>query len=104
MKRRNAAEPGSGLWRDRDHPLAGDAGDHALHHPARWGLAFHQAQLAFPMELSAEVLDPKGNRDRAEMAKVTTVGYQKVLARPLPPNLTAGASPRTGFPPRTSPS
>ena len=43
--------------------------------------AFHQAQLAFPMELSAEVLDPKGNRDRSEMAKITTVGYQKVLAR-----------------------
>lgn len=42
---------------------------------------FHQAQLAFPMELSAEVLDPKGNRDRSEMAKITTVGYQKVLAR-----------------------
>jgi phosphate transport system permease protein len=43
--------------------------------------AFHQAQLAFPMELSAEVLDPKGNRDRSEMTKITTVGYQKVLAR-----------------------
>ena len=42
---------------------------------------FHQAQLAFPMELSAEVLDPKGNRDRSEMAKITTVGYQKVLAK-----------------------
>jgi phosphate transport system permease protein len=42
---------------------------------------FHQAQLAFPMELSAEVLDPKGNRDRSEMTKITTVGYQKVLAR-----------------------
>lgn len=43
--------------------------------------SFHQAQLAFPMELSAKVLDPAGNRDRAEMAKVTTVGYQKVLAK-----------------------
>ena len=43
--------------------------------------AFHQAQLSFPMELSAEVLDPKGNRARDEMAKVTTVGYQKVLAK-----------------------
>jgi phosphate transport system permease protein len=45
--------------------------------------AFHQARLSFPMELSAEVLDPKGNRDRAEMAKVTTVGYQKVLTAAL---------------------
>ncbi len=43
--------------------------------------AFQQAKLAFPMELSAEVLDPKGNRIRDEMTKVSTVGYQKVLAR-----------------------
>jgi phosphate transport system permease protein len=42
--------------------------------------AFHQARLSFPMELSAEVLDPKGNRLAEEMSKVTTVGYQKVLA------------------------
>lgn len=45
--------------------------------------AFHQAQLAFPMELSAEVLDPNGNRNRDEMAKVTTVGYAKVLVAAL---------------------
>lgn len=43
--------------------------------------SFHQARLTFPMELSAEVLDPKGNRNRDEMSKVTTVGYQKVLAK-----------------------
>ncbi len=43
--------------------------------------AFHQAKLTFPVELSAETLDPKGNRDRDEMAKVTTVGYQNVLAK-----------------------
>lgn len=43
--------------------------------------SFFQARLSFPMELSAEVLDPKGNRNRDEMAKVTTVGYQKVLAK-----------------------
>jgi phosphate transport system permease protein len=42
--------------------------------------SFYQARLSFPMELSAEVLDPKGNRNRDEMSKVTTVGYQKVLA------------------------
>nr|HMS95550.1 DUF3333 domain-containing protein [Tabrizicola sp.] len=45
--------------------------------------AFHQARLTFPMELSAEVLDPKGNGNREEMSKVTTVGYQKVLSRAL---------------------
>lgn len=45
--------------------------------------AFTQAQLSFPVELSAETLDPKGNRNREEMGKVTTVGYQKVLAKAL---------------------
>jgi phosphate transport system permease protein len=45
--------------------------------------AFFQAKLSFPLELSAEVLDPKGNRLREEMTKVTTVGYQKVLAAAL---------------------
>jgi phosphate transport system permease protein len=43
--------------------------------------SFYQARLTFPMELSAEVLDPKGNRLREEMTKVTTVGYQKVLTK-----------------------
>ena len=51
--------------------------------------AFHQAKLTFPMELSAETLDPKGNRIRDEMAKVTTVGYQKVLSRALLAELAA---------------
>jgi phosphate transport system permease protein len=43
--------------------------------------AFFQAKLSFPLELSAEVLDPEGNRLREEMTKVTTVGYQRVLAQ-----------------------
>jgi phosphate transport system permease protein len=51
--------------------------------------AFHQARLSFPLELSADVLDPNGNRNRDEMAKVTTVGYQKVLAQALIADLTA---------------
>ncbi|MBN8631726.1 MAG: phosphate ABC transporter permease PstA [Rhodobacterales bacterium] len=42
--------------------------------------AFRQAKLSFPVTLDAKVLDPKGNRDPAEMAKITTVGYGKVLA------------------------
>ncbi len=45
--------------------------------------AFAQARLTFPMELSAEVLDPKGNRLRDEMSKVTTIGYAKVLSAAL---------------------
>jgi phosphate transport system permease protein len=42
--------------------------------------AFFQARYSFPIELSAEVLDPQGNRDRAEMSKVTTVGYNRVIS------------------------
>ncbi len=42
--------------------------------------AFFQAKLQFPVELSAETLDPKGNRLREEMTAVTTLGYNKVLA------------------------
>lgn len=45
--------------------------------------AFYQTRITFPMELSAEVLDPQGNRNRDEMAKVTTVGYQRVLSEAL---------------------
>ena len=45
--------------------------------------AFFQAKLSFPVELSEKVLDPKGNRDPAEMAKVTTIGYAKVLTSAL---------------------
>jgi phosphate transport system permease protein len=51
--------------------------------------AFFQAKLTFPMELSAEVLDPDGNRLREEMTKVTTVGYQRVLAQALLTELQA---------------
>lgn len=41
--------------------------------------AFRQASIAFPVELSAEVLDPSGNRNLEEMGKVTTIGYQKLM-------------------------
>ncbi|WP_045390326.1 phosphate ABC transporter permease PstA [Falsirhodobacter sp. alg1] len=41
--------------------------------------AFRQTYATFEMMLPAETLDPKGNRDPAEMAKVTTIGYQNVL-------------------------
>ncbi len=41
--------------------------------------SFTQSRLSFPVTLPAEVLDPKGNRDPAEMGKVTTIGYGKVL-------------------------
>ncbi|NUB45723.1 phosphate ABC transporter permease PstA [Fertoebacter nigrum] len=41
--------------------------------------AFFQAKLSFPLELTAETLDPEGNRNRDEMARVTTIGYGRVL-------------------------
>lgn len=41
--------------------------------------AFRQTYLAIPVQLNAEVLDPKGNRNPDEMAKVLTLSYGKVL-------------------------
>ncbi len=41
--------------------------------------SFRQAQLTFPVELSAGILDPNGARNPADLAKVTTVGYGRVL-------------------------
>jgi phosphate transport system permease protein len=41
--------------------------------------AFRQATLTFPVQLDEARLDENGNRDRAEMAKVTTVGYGNLL-------------------------
>lgn len=41
--------------------------------------AFRQTYLAIPVALNADVLDPKGNRDPAEMAKVLTLSYGRVL-------------------------
>lgn len=51
--------------------------------------SFQQATLSFPVELSAETLDPKGNRNPEELGKVTTVGYQKVLSRAFVAELQA---------------
>ncbi len=41
--------------------------------------AFRQTFVTFPVTLDAAVLDRKGSRDPADLAKVTTVGYAKVL-------------------------
>ena len=51
--------------------------------------AFFQAKMSFPMELTAETLDPQGNRNRDEMVKITTLGYNKVLAAAFQKELTA---------------
>ena len=45
--------------------------------------AFRQTFLTFPVTLEAASLDKAGNRDPAEMAKTTTTGYGKLLARAL---------------------
>ena len=41
--------------------------------------SFQQTFIALPVELSADRLDKQGNRDPAEMAKTTTIGYAPVL-------------------------
>ena len=51
--------------------------------------AFSQARLSFAVELSEAILDPKGNRNRDEMTKVTTLGYNKVLAAAFKTTLDA---------------
>jgi phosphate transport system permease protein len=43
--------------------------------------AFRQSAVTFPVELVEKTLDPKGNRDRAQMSKVTTVGYAKLISK-----------------------
>jgi phosphate transport system permease protein len=41
--------------------------------------AFRQTYLQIPVTLDAEILDPQGNRDPAEMARVLTLGYGRIL-------------------------
>lgn len=41
--------------------------------------SFRQASLTFPVTLVADTLDKSGNRDVAEMSKVTTIGYSKLI-------------------------
>ncbi|MEH7828360.1 phosphate ABC transporter permease PstA [Gemmobacter denitrificans] len=45
--------------------------------------AFRQTTVAFPVEITETVVDKKGTRNRDDMAKVTTVGYGKLLAAGL---------------------
>ena len=51
--------------------------------------SFSQASVAFPLELTEKALDPKAARDPAQMAKVTTVGYGKLIANGLKTDLAA---------------
>jgi len=45
--------------------------------------SFRQTMLTVPVTLDPEVLDKNGNRDPAEMAKVTTLGYSKLIQTAL---------------------
>ncbi|MBM3612232.1 MAG: phosphate ABC transporter permease PstA [Alphaproteobacteria bacterium] len=49
--------------------------------------AFRQTTFSFPVTLEAERLDPNGNRNRDEMAKVTTIGYTNLLNASLKAHL-----------------
>ncbi len=50
--------------------------------------AFVQTYLAIPVTLDAAVVDPKGNRDPAEMAQIFTMSYGKLLDSALETGLT----------------
>jgi len=45
--------------------------------------AFRQTYIEFPVTLDPAALDKKGNRNPAEMAKVTTLGYGKLMEAAL---------------------
>ncbi|WP_309667184.1 phosphate ABC transporter permease PstA [Tabrizicola sp.] len=51
--------------------------------------SFYQAKLTIPVTLSSELLDPEGNGNRDDMLKVTTVGYNKLLAAAFDAELKA---------------
>jgi len=50
--------------------------------------AFRQTFVQIPVMLDPAVLDKTGNRDPAEMAKVTTIGYSKLLETAMVAELT----------------
>jgi phosphate transport system permease protein len=58
--------------------------------------AFSQAKLTFPVTLSQEILDPKGNGLRDEMTAVTTIGYGKVLTKAFADEVAAKGIDTTG--------
>lgn len=90
MKRRNASEK-----RFRLYGIAAIAVSMSVLAFMLWTIfsdgisSFFQAKLTFPVTLSSEVLDPKGNGLREEMTKVTTIGYGKVLAAAFAAELQA---------------
>jgi len=62
--------------------------------------AFRQTFITFPVKLEESVIDKAGNRDPAAMAKVTTVGYGKLLATALEAEIAAKGIDLAGVPPK----
>ena len=97
MRRRNAAEA-----RFKAYGLAAIAVSLSVLALMLWTIfsggltAFWQAKLTFPVTYSSAVLDPKGNANRDEMAKVTTIGYGKLLATAFRDELAARGIPTDG--------
>jgi len=49
--------------------------------------AFRQAMLTFPVTIDAAIVDKTGSRDPVQMARVTTVGYGRLLGNSLAAHL-----------------
>ena len=62
--------------------------------------AFRQTYITIPVELTEARLDPAGNRDPAEMARVTTFGYAPLLAQALQQHLQGQGISMEGVTPR----
>ena len=62
--------------------------------------AFRQTFITFPVTLDQATFDKGGKRDPADMAKVTTLGYGKALARSLEVAITAGSIDLGGVKPK----
>ncbi len=62
--------------------------------------ALRQTFVTFPVTLDESVLDKSGSRDPAVMAKVTTVGYGKLLARALEAEIKARGIDAGGIKPK----
>ena len=84
MKKRNAAEA-----RFKAYGIAAIAVSLSVLAIMLWTIfsdgvsAFKQATFSFEITLDPERLDPQGNRDRAEMMRVTTIGYTNLLNEEL---------------------
>ncbi|WP_370252613.1 phosphate ABC transporter permease PstA [Nioella sp.] len=62
--------------------------------------AFRQTYITIPVELAEQRLDPAGNRDPEEMARVTTFGYAPLLGQALYTHLQEQGISMEGVDPR----